>query len=509
MAGPVEVNWLEHLPALQVAVPMLGAVACAIFRHGGLSWLFALISSWAMPVIALLLLHQVLAYGPVSYAMGSWAPPLGIEYRIDEVNGFILVLVSIIAALVTSYMPRSVEDEIAPERRGWFYCMYLMALCGLLGMTITGDAFNIFVFMEVSSLAMYVLIALGRDRRALVAAYQYLIIGTIGATFYVIGVGLVFAMTGSLNLYDIAGRLDEVSNSQPLYAGLAFIGVGMSLKLALFPLHLWLPNAYAFAPSTATAFLAATATKVAIYVLLRFLYSVFGVEFSFESPAAQPAVLLLACLGMLVPSIVAMFQRNVKRMLAFSSVSQVGYMILGVALLNASGLTGGISHMFNHAIIKCCLFLAIGSMVFATGIRRIEDMAGLGRTMPITMAAFVIAGLALIGVPGTAGFVSKWYLIQGAAEAELWILVAVIVVSSLLAVFYIGQVVEVAWFREPSDAADMPRKVPFEMQFITWVFVGAIIYFGLQTELTIGIPERAAEVLLTGWPLPETAEGTQ
>ncbi|MEM7507542.1 MAG: monovalent cation/H+ antiporter subunit D family protein [Pseudomonadota bacterium] len=495
------INWVEHLPALQVAMPMLGAVACALVRNGGISWLITLAVSWAMPVCALLMLHEVVAHGTISYAMGSWAPPVGIEYRVDEANAFLLVLVSIIAALVASYMPRSVADEIAPERRGWFYTMYLMALCGLLGMTITGDAFNIFVFMEVSSLAMYVLIGLGRDRRALVAAFQYLVIGTIGATFYVVGVGLVFTMTGSLNLYDIAQILPEIENQRPVYAGLAFIGVGMSLKLALFPLHLWLPNAYAFAPSAATAFLAGTATKVAIYVLIRFLYSIFGVEFAFGSPATQPTVLLLACLGMLVPSVVAVFQVNVKRMLAYSSVSQVGYMILGIALLNATGLTGGIAHMFNHAIIKCCLFLAVGCVVYSTGIQRIEQMAGLGRTMPLTMAAFVIAGLALIGVPGTAGFVSKWYLIQGAAEQGMWWLVVVIVVSSMLAIFYIGRIVEVAWFREPSDAADNPRSLPFEMQMITWTMAAAILYFGLQTEISAGVPARAAEMLLQGWAI--------
>ncbi|MEM8698574.1 MAG: monovalent cation/H+ antiporter subunit D family protein [Pseudomonadota bacterium] len=493
------VDWMDHLPALQVAVPMLGAVACALVRHGGIAWLVTLAVCWSMPVISALLLNAVMTEGTISYAMGSWAPPVGIEYRVDETNAFILLLVSSIAALVASYMPRSTADEVAPERQGWYYCMFLMALCGLLGMAITGDAFNIFVFMEVSSLAMYVLIAMGRDRRGLVAAYQYLIIGTIGATFYVIGVGLVFTMTGTLNLYDIAQRLPDVADPQPIQAGLAFIGVGLSLKLALFPLHLWLPNAYAFAPSAATAFLAATATKVAIYILVRFLFAVFGADFSFGSPAAQPTILLLACLGMLVPSVVATFQANVKRMLAYSSVSQVGYMILGISLISQTGLTGGIAHMFNHALIKGCLFLAIGCVVFSTGIRRIEQMQGLGRTMPLTMGAFVIAGLALIGVPGTAGFVSKWFLIQGAAEQGMWWLIAVTVISSLLAVFYIGRVVEVAYFRAPPLGADTPRAVPVEMVAVTWVFVLAILYFGLQTEISAGVPALAAEALLAGW----------
>ncbi|MBY8974851.1 monovalent cation/H+ antiporter subunit D family protein [Rhodobacteraceae bacterium NNCM2] len=493
------VDWGAHLPALQVVVPMLGAVTVALIRKPAISWLITLAVSLSMPVISALLLHEVFVHGTISYAMGSWEPPLGIEYRVDEVNGFLLMLVSLISAIVAIYMPRSIANEIAPERQGWYYTMFLMALCGLQGMAITGDAFNIFVFMEISSLAMYVMIGLGPDRRALVAAFQYLVIGTIGATFYVIGVGMVFAMTGTLNLYDLAQLMPAVETKTPIHAGLAFIAVGISLKIALFPMHLWLPNAYAFAPSAATAFLAATATKVAIYLLIRFFYSIFGIEFTFGSPGIQAGVLLLACLGMLLPSMVAIFQVNVKRMLAYSSVSQVGYMILGIALANEAGLTGGISHMFNHGIIKASLFLAIGCVVFATGIRRIEQMAGIGRTMPLTMAAFVIAGLGLIGVPGTAGFVSKWYLILGAAEAGMWWLVMVIVISSALAIFYIGRIIEVAYFRVPCEAADNPVAVPLEMQAMTWLLAIAVIYFGLQTEISAGIPARAAELLMQGW----------
>ncbi|HSF94143.1 MAG TPA: monovalent cation/H+ antiporter subunit D family protein [Thermohalobaculum sp.] len=499
-AAHASVTLADHLPALQVAVPLLGAVAAAMVRRGAIAWLVTVIVAWLMPVIALGLLYQVLATGaPVSYALGGWPPPIGIEYRVDEANAFLLLLVSIMAALVTIYMPRSIADEIPPERQCWYYAIFQLCLCGLLGMVITGDAFNIFVFMEVSSLATYVLIAMGRDRRALVSAYQYLVIGTIGATFYVIGVGLLLTMTGTLNLVDMAARLEAVENTRPLIAALAFIGVGISLKLALFPLHLWLPNAYAYAPSAATAFLASTATKVAVYVLLRFLFSVFGVDITFGDTPAAKMVLVLAVLAMLAPSTVAIFQTNVKRMLAYSSVAQIGYIMLGVALVSQTGLTGGISHLFNHAIIKGCLFLAVGCMVYSTGITRIEQMAGIGRTMPVTMGAFVVAGLGLIGVPGTAGFVSKWFLIMGAVEQGLWWLAAVIVMSSLLAVIYVGRIVEIAWFRAPAAAAINPRNPPAEMVAITWVLAAATIYFGFDTRISAGVAGQAAELLLAGY----------
>jgi multicomponent Na+:H+ antiporter subunit D len=353
---------------------------------------------------------------------------------------------------------------------------------------------------------MYALIAMGRDRRALVAAYQYLILGTVGATFYVIGAGFLFTQTGTLNLYDMAQKLSEMSvagqpliESRGVQAALAFIAVGIGLKLALFPLHLWLPNAYAFAPSAATAFLASTATKVAIYVLARIMFSVYGVDHVLNDEAALTLVLLLAVVAMIAPSIVACFQGNVKRMLAYSSVAQVGYMILGIALLNHSGLTGGLAHLFNHAIIKACLFLAIGCVVYSTGITKISDMAGLGRTMPLTMGAFVVAGLGLIGVPGTAGFVSKWYLIQGAAEDGAWWLIVAIVFASVIAVVYVGRVVEVAWFRAPTPEGEAPRETPVEMLVITWLLALATIYFGLQTGVSAGVSAEAARLLLEGY----------
>ncbi len=488
----------SNLPALQVVLPLLGAVLTALVRRGQIAWFIALVVSWTMPMIAFALLKQVLAEGVVSYALGGWAPPLGIEYRVDLVSAYILILVSLMGALVVSYAPRSVASEIAPERQAWFYTMYLLCMCGLLGIAITGDAFNAFVFLEVSSLSTYVLIALGRDRRAILSAYQYLIVGTIGATFYVLGVGLLYVMTGSLNLADIAGRIGDIDNIRPLLAALAFITVGISLKVALFPVHLWLPNAYAFAPSVVTAFLASTATKVAIYLLLRYLFSIFGVVFVFRDLPVTEILITLSVAAMIIASVVAVFQANVKRMLAYSSVAQIGYITLGIALATQTGLTGGIVHIFNHAVMKAALFMAIGCVVFRTGAVKIEDIAGIGRHMPLTMGAFVIAGLALIGVPGTVGFVSKYYLVAAALEKGWWWLAAIIVISSLIAVVYVGRVIEVAWFRDPGAAIRAAREPPLEMLVFTWILTAAIVVLGFDTELTAGIAGRAAEVLLTG-----------
>jgi multicomponent Na+:H+ antiporter subunit D len=488
----------HHLPALLVVVPLVAAVVTALIRHGIAAYVTTLVASWTLPVMALMLLGQVLDGGEVSYALGDWAPPVGIEYRVDGANAPLLVLVAAMAALVATYAPRSVASEIDIGRRGWFYTMFLLCVAGLLGIAITADAFNAFVFLEISSLATYVLIALGRDRRALLAAYQYLILGTIGATLYVVGVGLIFVMTGSLNMGDVAARLAGIENTRPIFAALAFITVGISLKLALFPLHVWLPNAYAFAPSMATAFLASTATKVAVYLLLRFLFSLFGTDFVFVQHPITPILLALSLAAMFAASFVAVFQEDIKRMLAYSSVAQIGYITLGVALATQTGLTGAMVHVLNHALIKGALFLAVGCIVYRTGVFRIDQLAGIGRTMPVTMAAFVIAGLGLIGVPGTVGFVSKWYLVAAALEQGWWWLALAIVASSLIAVVYVGRIVEIAWFREPSSRVRAGKRLPIEMIAVTWVMAGATIYFGLDAEFTAGLAGRAADTLLAG-----------
>jgi multicomponent Na+:H+ antiporter subunit D len=490
-----------HLPVLQVLIPLVGAFLSAFFRRGTSAWALSLVVTWACFAVSVWLLWKVMETGqPISYVMGGWAVPQGIEYRVDVLNAFVLVLVTSVGAVIMPYAKRSVAREIDSHQQAGFYTMYMLCLAGLLGITVTGDAFNVFVFLEVSSLSTYVLIALGRHRRGLLASYQYLIVGTMGATLYVIGVALLYIVTGSLNFVDIASRLGEASAeySRPVLAALAFLTVGICLKLALFPLHVWLPNAYAYAPSAATAFLAGTATKVAVYLLIRIFFSVFGVAISFETLPVAEVLLVLSVAAMFLASISAVFEDHGKRMLAYSSVAQIGYITLGISLANQAGLTGSIVHLFNHAVTKAALFLALGAVFYRIGSLRISDFAGLGRTMPLTMAAFVVGGLSIIGVPGTAGFISKWYLALGALEKGYWPLVFLIVASSLIAVVYIGRVVEAAYFRAPTGAAAEAREPPLSMLVPLLVLAAATLYLGIDTRATADVAATAAATLLGG-----------
>jgi multicomponent Na+:H+ antiporter subunit D len=487
-----------QLPALQVVLPLVAAPIAFLLRREGLAWAFSTLIAWLTFAVSCALLNQVIEQGVISYTMGGWAAPWGIQYRIDLVNAYVMVIVSGLAAVVVPYARSSVRSEIDEHRIPAFYTLLLLCLTGLLGMTVTGDAFNLFVFLEISSLSTYSLISLGRDRRAFTASFQYLVMGTIGGTFVLIGIGFLYEITGTLNMADLAELLPAVTQLRTLHTAFAFLVVGIGLKLALFPLHLWLPNAYAYAPSAATAFIAATATKVAVYALLRFVFTIFGIEVSFHDLPLDQIFVVLATIAILSASTVAIFQQNVKRMLAYSSIAQIGYIVLGISLATAAGLQASMLHMFNHALMKGALFMTMGCFVYRLGSVQLADLGGAARIMPWTFGAFALAGLSLIGMPLTVGFVSKWYLVLALLERGWWPLAAVVLVGSLLAIVYIWRVVETAWFGTPSARSERLREAPVGMLVATWILVLANFYFGIDADFTAGLAGAAADTLIEG-----------
>lgn len=484
-----------HLPAIQVVLPLLFAPVVALFVSRNIAWLITTIVTVLAFAVSLGLLLTVLDMGPLRYAMGNWDAPFGIEYRVDLLAAYMLCLVSGIGVIAMVYARKIVRKEVPGDRHGLFYSTFLLCLAGLLGIIITNDAFNIYVFLEISSLAMYALIAMGTDRRALVSAFEYLILGTIGATFILIAVGLLYMATGTLNISDLYVRIPQVTDQTTVKAALVFFIVGLALKIAIFPLHVWLANSYTNAPSFISVFLSATATKVSIYLLIRIIFSLFGYSYSLQQLPLGGILITLTMFAVLIPSLVAVFQHNVKRMLAYSSVAQIGYMVLGISLATKTGLTASLIHLTNHALAKAALFMAVGCVLLRVGGVRLSDFRGVGKTMPYTMAGFLLAGLSLIGIPFTAGFISKWYLLSAVIEKHLWLVFVIVVVSSLLAIVYVWRVVEVAYFRDPVKNYSDIREAPLSMLVPMWLCVLLSLVLGVYTYPTVGIAELITDYI--------------
>mgnify|MGYP001813395313 FL=1 len=487
-----------HLPALQVIVPMLAAPLVLLLRPRGLAWAgataVALLSFW----IALSMAVAVAQGARFGYDMGGWRAPYGIELSVGGFSALVLLIVTGAGAVSLLAARPSVDRQIEAERQPLFYAAWLLALAGLAGIVVSADAFNIFVFMEISSLASYVLIAGGPDRRALPSVFKYLIMGTIGATFYLIGIGLVYMMTGTLNLADMESRIAGVTDINPILVAAGFITIGLALKAAVFPLHVWLPNAYTHAPHMVTVFLAACGTKVAIYVLIRFDFFVFQANLPGHQLQFSRFLLPLALLGILVASAVTMFEGHLKRLLATSSVAQIGYIILGASFVTEAGLVASAAHLFNHALAKGGLFLAVACLATQYRDLRLNQLAGAARTMPLTAAAVVICGFSLIGIPGTAGFISKWLLIAAAMDEGplAYVLVAIILVSSLMALVYVWRVVETLYFKPAAVDPEGPGEAPLQLLLVTWVVALANIGFGLFPQFPLALSSGAAQLLL-------------
>lgn len=491
-------NVTQHLPALLVLLPLLGAPLCALVPNARLAWFVATLVTGSALLVSAVIFHHVQSEGPWLYAMGDWDSPLGIIYKIDLFNSVIAILICLIATVIIPYASKSIMIEVQEEKQPFFYALFLTCVAGLLGITLTNDAFNIYVFLEISSITTYALIAMGKSRRSLMASFEYLILGTIGATFYLIGIGLLYAMTGTLNLDDLAIRIPLSADIRPIQGAFVFITLGLAMKIALFPLHQWLTNAYTYAPASISAFLASISTKVGIYVLIRIIFTLFGYDFSFNEIPLAHILFAFAVMAMLIGSMVSIFQTDLKRLLAFSSVAQIGYIILGLSFATETGMTAAITHVINDTFAKGCLFLIMGALVWQKSGATIHHLAGAAKQMPYVMPALIISTLSVIGVPLTGGFISKWYLVLAAIREDMWLAVFVILSSSIMAGIYCWRMVEAAYFREALHPLTHPRPLPLRMLLAIWILAAACLYLGVDTRMSAQLAEKIAVHFIQG-----------
>jgi len=434
-----------HMYAL--AAPLLTAFFVNLLGRLSRNWIAPLVilSLCFSSIFSAVTLLKVMQHGAFSYTVGNWQPPFGIELVVDHLSALMMVLISLVALIATLASLKSVENEL-PGREHLFFTLYLILITGLIGLVLTGDAFNLYVLLEITSITTYGLIAMGKGRAPL-ASFNYIIMGSIGACFYLLGVGYLYILTGSLNMADIASMIGGLNAPTALATSFGFIMVGLWVKMAFFPLHSWLPNAYSLAPTGAGLMIAPLMTKVTVYLMIRVIFSIFTPSYAFfQHAGVQSAIVWVAALAIVCASSLALAQRDLRRMLTFIIVAEVGYMVGGVWLANTQGMTGAILHIVNDALMTLCLFLAAAAIHYRTGSLKLENLNGLYRRMPVTMAAFTIGAFSMIGIPPTCGFFSKWYLILGGIEAGQWSYVCALIFSSLVNAVLFFRIIEIAFF---------------------------------------------------------------
>jgi multicomponent Na+:H+ antiporter subunit D len=442
-----------NYPALIVLSPLLAAFLVAALDWVDRRWCYpvALIGLGGAVYSSGHLFFQVMRSGTIAYQLGGWAPPMGIELRIDFLNVLILILVSLVALVNMVASKKSIHKEL-PIKEGTFCTIYLLFVTGLLGVLVTGDLFNLYVLLEITSLASYALLAMGNPDRAPLASLNYVYLGVIGASFYLLGVGYLYIMTGSLNMLDVASLLPQILGTTAVSVAFIFCLVGVWIKMGLFPLHTWLPNAYSYAPVAANRIIAPLMTKVMVYVMIRLMLTVFGFHYVFEQLDVQNWIVHLSSVAIIAGALMALAQTDLRKMLAYIIVCEIGYMVGGAWVGNVQGMVGAVLHIINDGLMTFALFLVLGNIIYVKGKTTIADLNGIFTDMPWTMAGFVLAGVSIIGVPPTCGFFSKWYLLLGGIQAGSWFFVVALIVSSLISAILVFRVVETAFFSSSPES---------------------------------------------------------
>jgi len=472
----------DHLPALLFLLPFMTAISLPMVGLKHREWCrpMALMAVFAMSVTSVANLMVVMDSGEIRYAFSGWAAPIGIEWVADGLASVIMVTVSLLALICLinagPTLPSTLGQRIVP-----YYTLILLLISALTGIVFAGDLFNVFVFLEVAALSGYALVGVAGGK-ALVSAFRYLILGTLGASLYLLGVGYVYAATGTLNMADLGQRVPELLTSKAIVGGLIFIFLGLGIKMALMPLHGWLPDAYTHAPDAISPFLAALVTKVALIAWIRIMFRVVGPGAEIEH---VPVLILLEELGAIaavVGAFLALIQQEVKRMFAYGGISHIGLILIGVGLGNPTGFAGGVFYLINDAVMQAALFFLAGAAMYQYGIRSIEDLGRLRGQAPWMTGALIIIAMSMVGFPPTGGFFGKWYIILAAIEARHYIAVAAVILSTVLTLAYFIKLFERIFRDRQSSPVMNPVEAPLSIKVSVGAVSAAIIMLGLWSD---------------------------
>ena len=492
----------SRLP-LFVAIPLVTAFVLPLFGRKGkaAATLLANLATTALLVLSIGTIGQ-----SAVYEIGNWSIPLGINFVLDGLSSLLLLVISVVSAAAMLFSVRYMEQYTAKAK---YLCLFMLMVAGMNGVVLSGDIFNLFVFLEIASLASYALVGFGCEHEELEAAFKYMVLGTIGSIFVLFGVALVYGNTGTLNMAYISKAIAESGLNAGLGFALALFIVGFGLKAALVPFHAWLPDAHPSAPAPISAMLSGVLIKsLGVYALVRVVFNIFGITAS-----TGWLLLVLGLLSMVAGAFLAMGQWDIKRLMAYSSISQLGYVVLGIGLggtLIAKGdnpawaslaILGGLFHLVNHAVYKSLLFLTSGSVQMATGTRQLREMGGLAGKMPVTRATCTVASASIAGIPPFSGFWSKLILVVAAIGAGFYWVAAVIVFVSLCTLIMYLKVQRYAFLGELPENLQQVRENKGSM-LIAMIFLACLcVLMGLLVivpSLRANILDPAVKVLMDG-----------
>ena len=480
---------------LFVGISLAGAFLTSMVGKK-LKWLPDLMGSLTTLILlglSLITMRIVATQGILVYSVGSWNLPIGIALVLDGLTVFMLVTVNLMAFFIAIYSISYMERFTSKWK---FYTLFLLMVAGMNGVVITGDMFNLFVFLEIASVASYALVAFGTERHELEAAFKYTVMSTVGSLFILLGIVFLYSYTSTLNMADMANVLAQKGMSNiVIMVSILFI-MGFGLKAALVPFHAWLPDAHPSAPAPISAMLSGVLIKsLGIYTLCRFFYNIIGINSSFSS-----ILMILGTLSMVIGVFLAIGQWDFKRLLAYHSISQIGYVILGIGLGTPLGIIGGLFHLFNHSVFKALLFLNSGAVEYATGTRDLQKMGGLMTKMPITGTTTLIASMSIAGIPPFNGFWSKLIIIIACVQANRLGYAFWAVLASILTLASFMKVMKYAFFGKLRDKWNKVEEVPVFMKFAMIILalicvVGGVLLIPNINEVFL---KPASDVLLEG-----------
>ncbi len=446
---------VSKLPFYCVIIPLIASFCMPVLARWRKDYCMPLatVTTGAVFAITVYIGYYVLQGNIIRYNVAGWPPPWGIELVVESLSSMMIMLISGLSFLILVYSRHAIKHELERLVTGWYYTAFLLCLSGMIGLVISNDLFNMYVLIEITGISACALVAAKGTRLSTEAALKYLLLATVGSGFILFGIGFIYMITGHLNLAYIAMELPAVKDQYPflIWTTLSFFVVGFGVKAALFPLHLWLPDAHSSAPSPSSAILSSLVVKVYIIAFLKILLIAFGLEI-FHETFIRHLILALSLVAMLAGSFFAFVQIELKRRLAYSTVAQVGYVFLGIGLGTPWGLAAGMLHIVVHAFMKTCLFLCAGAIYYQTGRKHVNEFTGLGYSMPVTMGAFTVAAFSMVGIPLFGGFISKYGLALGSLEAELPLVILVIILSGLLNATYYFPIIGQAYFGQEDGA---------------------------------------------------------